>query len=64
MEVKTARRTVPNVLVNGVSIGGADLIVDLDNTDKLTSKIQDLGQRRVQVSLRFDAEAAQGPAAH
>ncbi len=64
LEVKTGRRTVPNVLVNGVSIGGADLIVDLDNTDKLTGKIQDLGQRRVQVSLRFGAEEVKGAAAH
>lgn len=58
----TGRRTVPNVLVNGVSIGGADNIVELDNTDKLISKVQDLGQRKVEVSERFSAEQIKGAA--
>ncbi len=62
LEAKTGRRTVPNVLVNGVSIGGADEVVGLDNNDQLTGKIQDLGQRRVQASLRFGAEEVKGAA--
>ncbi|QUC18173.1 uncharacterized protein UV8b_02414 [Ustilaginoidea virens] len=49
----TGRKTVPNVLVNGVSIGGGDDIVDLDNQNKLARKIQMLGNKRVQVSERF-----------
>ncbi|KAG5987673.1 hypothetical protein E4U54_004904 [Claviceps lovelessii] len=50
---KTGRRTVPNVLVNGVSIGGGDDVVDLDNQNKLAAKIKRLGNKRVQVSERF-----------
>ncbi|ATY61952.1 Glutaredoxin domain [Cordyceps militaris] len=52
----TGRRTVPNVLINGESIGGADDIVELDNTGKLITKIQALGQRKVEVSERFSTE--------
>ncbi|TQV95751.1 Glutaredoxin, eukaryotic/virial [Cordyceps javanica] len=58
----TGRRTVPNVLVNGKSIGGADDIVELDNTDKLIGKIQELGQRKVAVSERFSTEQVKGAA--
>ncbi|PTB69905.1 glutaredoxin [Trichoderma citrinoviride] len=50
---KTGRRTVPNILINGVSIGGADDIVALDNEDKLVAKVRDLGQARVEISQRF-----------
>lgn len=51
----TGRRTVPNIMVNGVSIGGADDIIDMDNADKLVGKIVDLGSNRVEVSERFIA---------
>lgn len=51
--MKTGRRTVPNVMINGISIGGADDIVSLDNSDKLIAKILDLGLKRVKVSERF-----------
>ncbi|KAL6878612.1 thioredoxin-like protein [Trichoderma novae-zelandiae] len=50
---KTGRRTVPNILINGVSIGGSDDIVALDNEDKLVAKVRDLGQARVEISQRF-----------
>jgi glutaredoxin len=49
----TGRRTVPNILVNGVSIGGGDDIADLDNQNKLEGKIKMLGNKRVKVSERF-----------
>lgn len=58
----TGRRTVPNVLINGASIGGADDIVELDNGGQLVSKIQALGQRKVEVSERFSAEQVKGAA--
>lgn len=58
----TGRRTVPNVLINGESIGGADDIVELDNTGKLITKIQALGQRKVEVSERFSTEQVKGAA--
>ncbi|KAK4064988.1 uncharacterized protein Triagg1_8804 [Trichoderma aggressivum f. europaeum] len=50
---KTGRRTVPNILINGVSIGGSDDIVALDNEDKLVGKVRDLGQARIEISPRF-----------
>ncbi|KAF4981404.1 hypothetical protein FZEAL_2786 [Fusarium zealandicum] len=49
----TGRRTVPNIMINGVSIGGADDIVEMDNAGKLTAKIVDLGNKHVEVSERF-----------
>ncbi|RSL41986.1 hypothetical protein CEP53_012433 [Fusarium sp. AF-6] len=56
----TGRRTVPNIMVNGVSLGGADDIIEMDNADKLVAKIVDLGNKRVEVSERF----VKGGAAH
>lgn len=50
---KTGRKTVPNVLVNGISIGGGDDVVGLDDQNKLAGKIQRLGNKRVQVAERF-----------
>ncbi|KAK2603833.1 hypothetical protein QQS21_003957 [Conoideocrella luteorostrata] len=50
---KTGRKTVPNILINGVSIGGGDEIVELDHQNKLAGKIKMLGNKRVQVSERF-----------
>ncbi|KAG5919329.1 hypothetical protein E4U42_006550 [Claviceps africana] len=50
---KTGRRTVPNVLVNGVSIGGGDDVVALDNQNKLAAKIKRLGNKRVRISERL-----------
>jgi glutaredoxin len=43
----TGRRTVPNVLVNGLSIGGGDDIVALDQQDELASKIKSMAGQRV-----------------
>ncbi|KAL7788652.1 thioredoxin-like protein [Trichoderma ceciliae] len=59
LQKKTGRRTVPNILINGVSIGGADDIVALDNEDKLVGKVRDLGQARVEIAQRFTAGAHQ-----
>lgn len=44
---RTGRRTVPNVLINGVSIGGGDEIARLDSTHSLIEKVQDLGGRKM-----------------
>ena len=43
----TGRRTVPNVLVNGKSIGGGDDIAALDHSDELASKLRELGGKWV-----------------
>lgn len=44
----TGRRTVPNVLVQGRSIGGGDDMQELDETNKLIETLKTLGGSRVQ----------------
>jgi glutaredoxin len=44
----TSRRTVPNVLINGKSIGGGDDVAELDHTMKLIDKIKSLGGKQMQ----------------
>ncbi|KAF7559706.1 hypothetical protein G7046_g4447 [Stylonectria norvegica] len=53
LKEKTGRRTVPNVIINGESIGGADDVVALDTEDKLVGKIVSLGNKRVEMVERF-----------
>ncbi|KAM7190274.1 Thioredoxin-like fold [Naviculisporaceae sp. PSN 640] len=57
---KTGRRTVPNIMVNGVSIGGGDDVAALDKTKTLSGKVRELGGKRVEITERFveDARAA------
>ncbi|OQO04934.1 hypothetical protein B0A48_07952 [Cryoendolithus antarcticus] len=43
----TGRRTVPNVLINGKSIGGGDDIQELHETGKLAETVQAMGGKRV-----------------
>ena len=47
LEKSTGRRTVPNVLINGKSIGGGDDVAALDETDTLISKIKEMGGKRI-----------------
>ncbi|KAJ4130693.1 hypothetical protein NW768_006231 [Fusarium equiseti] len=48
----TGRRTVPNIMVNGVSLGGADDITEMDHAGNLVGKIVDLGNKRVEMTER------------
>jgi hypothetical protein len=41
----TGRKTVPNILINGFSIGGSDELAKLDADDELIKKIRDMGGR-------------------
>ncbi|KAI9644629.1 hypothetical protein NHQ30_006653 [Ciborinia camelliae] len=43
----TGRRTVPNVLINGVSIGGGDDVGELDAKNTLVEKVKDLGGKKI-----------------
>lgn len=43
----TGRKTVPNVLVLGKSIGGGDDMIELDETDTLVSKLKEMGSTRI-----------------
>lgn len=47
----TGRKTVPNVLVNGKSIGGGDEVAELDETKNLASKIQSMAGKQMQKIL-------------
>ena len=54
----TGRKTVPNILINGRSIGGSDELAKLDADDELIKKIRDMGGRWV-----HEVERRGGPAA-
>ena len=43
----TGRRTVPNILVVGRSIGGGDDIEALDESGSLIEKVKDMAQKRI-----------------
>ncbi|KAK3365313.1 thioredoxin-like protein [Lasiosphaeria ovina] len=49
----TDRKTVPNILVYGKSIGGGDEITALDNEKTLAAKIKSIAGKRVDVTERF-----------
>ncbi|KAE8159157.1 ribosomal protein L6, alpha-beta domain-containing protein [Aspergillus tamarii] len=49
----TGRRTVPNVLVSGRSIGGGDDVVALDEKDELASTFKKLGGQWIQEVSRW-----------
>jgi glutaredoxin len=51
----TGRRTVPNVLVSGRSIGGGDEVTALDEKDELASTLKKLGGQWVQEVNRKEA---------
>ncbi|KAL5611545.1 hypothetical protein BROUX41_000868 [Berkeleyomyces rouxiae] len=54
---KTGRSTVPNIMVNGISIGGSDDVVALDTAGKLVSKVLELGEAR-KLSMVLTADKA------
>jgi glutaredoxin len=43
----TGRRTVPNVLINGRSIGGGDDVAELDTSGHLVDKVRSIGGKRI-----------------
>ncbi|KAL8743499.1 MAG: hypothetical protein Q9190_004151 [Brigantiaea leucoxantha] len=43
----TGRKTVPNVLINGKSIGGGDDVEKLDVDGELVSKVKSMGGKRI-----------------
>lgn len=47
LEKSTGRSTVPNVLINGKSIGGGDDVEALHKSDKLADTISSMGGKRV-----------------
>lgn len=53
LEKLTGRRTVPNIMISGKSIGGSDDIAELDKKKLLIDKIKTLGGKTVDVQERF-----------
>ena len=47
LEKSTGRRTVPNILINGKSIGGGDEVQALDDGGELIAKVQSMGGKRI-----------------
>ncbi|KAI4290292.1 MAG: hypothetical protein L6R35_000427 [Caloplaca aegaea] len=47
LEKSTGRRTVPNVLINGKSVGGGDDVQKLDLDGELISKVKGMGGKRI-----------------
>ncbi|KAL8974505.1 MAG: hypothetical protein Q9197_001267 [Variospora fuerteventurae] len=47
LEKSTGRRTVPNVLINGKSVGGGDDVQKLDVDGELISKVKGMGGKRI-----------------
>ncbi|KAI1004246.1 hypothetical protein K3495_g3966 [Podosphaera aphanis] len=45
----TGRKTVPNILVNGFSIGGGDAIAEMDSKKSLMDKIVELGGKKISI---------------
>ena len=49
----TGRRTVPNVLISGKSIGGGDDVAALDSQGELINKVRSMaGKRIMEAELR------------
>lgn len=55
LQKSTGRRTVPNVLINGKSIGGGDDIASLHQTGKIIETIKSMaGKRIMSISSKSD----------
>ena len=49
----TGRRTVPNVLISGRSIGGGDDIAQLDQDGELIEKVRKMGGKRIMEATKL-----------
>jgi len=52
----TGRRTVPNILINGKSIGGGDDVQELHESGKLAEKVKSMGGKRMEVTLAAETK--------
>ncbi|KAI1386753.1 glutaredoxin [Hypoxylon trugodes] len=53
----TGRKTVPNIMINGKSVGGSDEIAELDSRKTLIDKFKSLGGKRLSMKERFVGSA-------
>jgi glutaredoxin len=49
----TGRKTVPNIMINGKSIGGSDEIAAFDNQKTLADTIRAYSDKKLKVTERF-----------
>ena len=60
LERTTGRRTVPNVLINGKSIGGGDDVALLHTSNELINKVTSMGGKRIIEAKRVEHQAPPG----
>lgn len=49
----TGRGTVPNIMIDGKSIGGSDDVAELDSRGTLIDKVKSMGGKRVSMKEKF-----------
>lgn len=54
---KTGRRTVPNIMIDGKSVGGSDDIAELDLRKTLIDKFKAMGGKKLSMKKRFVGNA-------
>ncbi|KAF2967190.1 hypothetical protein GQX73_g6363 [Xylaria multiplex] len=54
---KTGRKTVPNILIHGKSVGGGDEIAGLDLRKTLIDKFKSMGGKKISMKERFTGNA-------
>ncbi|KAI2621198.1 glutaredoxin [Hypoxylon sp. NC1633] len=57
LDVMTGRKTVPNIMINGKSVGGSDEIAELDSRKTLIDKFKSMGGKRLSMKERFVGNA-------
>ncbi|KAI8965571.1 glutaredoxin [Daldinia sp. FL1419] len=55
--LKTGRKTVPNIMINGKSVGGSDEIAELDSRKTLIDKFKSMGGKQLSMKERFVGNA-------
>ncbi|KAI1821924.1 hypothetical protein F4861DRAFT_516769 [Xylaria intraflava] len=58
---KTGRTTVPNILINGQSVGGSDDIMELDARKTLIDKFKSMGGKKLSMKERFAGNVKDQP---
>jgi hypothetical protein len=51
---------VPNVLINGKSIGGGDDVAELDESGTLEAKVKEMGGKRIMEVKKVEVKAGEG----
>ncbi|TGJ87676.1 hypothetical protein E0Z10_g1113 [Xylaria hypoxylon] len=54
---KTGRKTVPNIMIHGKSVGGSDEIAGLDTRKTLIDKFKSVGGKKISMKERFTGNA-------